>query len=56
MAEWVDKPGVIIRMGCLDDEPETRPVAHIWRSEGAGWYDPKDELPELSEGRPRKGS
>ncbi len=53
MAEWVDKPGVIIRMGCLDDDPGSRPKAHIWRSEGACWYDPEEQLPQLDEGRPK---
>jgi len=54
MAEWVDKPAVIIRMGCFDDDPGTRPTAHIWRSEGAVWYDPQEQLPELPEGRPSR--
>ena len=54
MAEWLDKPGVIIRMGCLDDDPGTKPVAHIWRSEGAVWYNPEDQLPQLDEGRPKR--
>ncbi len=53
MAEWVDKPGVIIRMGCLDDDPGEKPRLHIWRSEGAVWYDPAVQLPEWPEGRPR---
>ena len=46
MAEWIDKPGVIIRMGCLDDDPGQRPKAHIWRSEGASPYDPEEYDPE----------
>ncbi|MCZ6709197.1 MAG: GFA family protein [Gammaproteobacteria bacterium] len=53
IAEWVDKPTVIIRMGCLDSEPGSKPQAHIWRSEGASWYDPGDDLPQLQEGRTR---
>jgi ADP-ribosyl-[dinitrogen reductase] hydrolase len=24
---------------------------HIWRSEAANWYDPKDALPEWPEGK-----
>ena len=52
IAEWPEKPAVIIRMGCLDDDPGKKPKAHIWRSEGACWYDPTDELPQLAEGRP----
>ncbi len=54
MAEWMDKPGVIIRMGCLDDDPGDKPVAHIWRSEGAPWYDPSHAVPELQDGRPKR--
>ncbi len=54
IAEWTDKPAVILRLGCLDDDPGIRPKAHIWRSEGASWYDPHDDIPELAEGRPRK--
>jgi len=23
---------------------------HIWRSDGASWFDPKDQLPEWLEG------
>ena len=54
MAEWIDKPGVIIRLGCLDDDPGARPKMHIWRSEGACWYDPGEQIPQHSEGRPRQ--
>ena len=56
MAEWVDKPGVIIRMGCFDDDPVDKPVAHIWLSESAPWYDPTDDILKLDEGRPRRKS
>ncbi len=53
MAEWTRMPGVIIRLGCLDDDPGSRPTMHIWRSEGAAWYDPGELLPEHDEGRPK---
>ncbi len=49
MAEWVDRSAVIIRLGCLDDDPGERPVLHIWRSEGAPWYDPDERLPQHAE-------
>ena len=54
LAEWTHKPGVILRLGCLDDDPGDKPKAHIWRSEGASWYNPNDSLLELSEGRQKK--
>ena len=25
-------------------------MAHIWRSDGATWFDPKDSAPEFAEG------
>ena len=52
MAEWIDRPAVIVRLGCLDDDPGSRPEMHIWRSEGACWYDPEKRIPEHNEGRP----
>jgi hypothetical protein len=37
---------VLLRMGCLDTPITDRPKLHIWRSEGASWFDPKDQVPE----------
>jgi hypothetical protein len=48
MAERVAQPVVLLRLGCLDTDVTGRPQVHIWRSDGASWYDPKvvaDELP-----------
>jgi hypothetical protein len=28
---------------------------HIWRSDAASWFDPKDQLPEWQEGEAPKG-
>ena len=50
-----DRPArndVIIRVGSIDTELDKRPTAHIWRSDGASWYDPEDKLPGLPEGVP----
>ena len=49
MAEWTDRAYVIIRLGCLDDDPGRRPEMHIWRSEGACWYDPDEQIPAHAE-------
>lgn len=54
IAEWITEPEVILRMGCVDAGVEQRPAAHIWRSEGADWYDPKDDLPCFAEAPPRR--
>jgi len=39
-----------LRLGCVHTLITDRPKAHIWRSQGASWFDPKDQLPELPEG------
>lgn len=39
----------ILRLGCLDTPISDRPRMHIWRSDGASWYDPKDQVPEWPE-------
>jgi hypothetical protein len=39
-------------MGCLDTPIAERPKVHIWRSDCAPWFDPKDPLPEWPEGTP----
>lgn len=50
MAERVAQPNVLLRLGCLDTAVGERPQVHIWRSEGATWYDPKKQFEELPEG------
>ena len=50
MAERVAQPVVLLRLGCLDTPITDRPQVHIWRSEGAPWYDPKQSFPEKPEG------
>src|SRR5262249_43222220 len=49
-AERVGQPTVMLRLGCLDTPVTDRPKLHMWRSLGAAWYDPKDQLPERPEG------
>jgi hypothetical protein len=46
------KDTILLRMGCLDAPIAERPKVHIWRSDGASWFDPKDQLPEWPEGAP----
>lgn len=50
VAERPDEPVVLLRLGCLDTKLEEKPIAHIWRSDCASWYDPAEELPMLPEG------
>ncbi|BAC50823.1 blr5558 [Bradyrhizobium diazoefficiens USDA 110] len=49
MAERIAQPNVLLRMGCLDTPVAGPARAHIWRSDAASWYDPKDATPELPE-------
>jgi hypothetical protein len=50
VGERVGQPTVMLKLGCLDSPLADRAKAHIWRSDGASWYDPKDQTPELPKG------
>jgi hypothetical protein len=50
MAERVNEQNLLLRLGCLDTPMPDRAKAHIWRSYGATWFDPKDVAPEFAEG------
>ena len=54
LAERTGQPTLLLRLGCLDTPITHTPKAHIWRSDGASWYDPKLALPELPEGFPAR--
>lgn len=41
-----------IRLGTLDADPERRPLAHVWVSEKAPWYEIGDTLPRYARGLP----
>lgn len=51
-AERAGRPTVMLRLGCLDTPIEAARQWHIWRSDGATWYDLAAALPELPEGFP----
>jgi hypothetical protein len=50
VAERVNQPTVMLRLGCLDTAVEGGAQVHIWRSDGASWYDPEHALPEVPKG------
>jgi len=50
MSERLNATTVVLRMGCLDTPITDKPKAHIWRSDGASWFDPKDQVPEFPKG------
>ena len=50
IADRLAQPMVMLRLGCLDTIVTARPKAHIWRSDAAPWFDPRDVLPERPRG------
>ena len=50
VAERVNQPTILLRLGCLDTPIAERPRLHIWRSNAACWYDPADRLPQVERG------
>jgi ADP-ribosyl-[dinitrogen reductase] hydrolase len=48
MAEWLDKPQVIVRVATLDEDPGVVPVAHIWTSHDVEWLQ-TEGLPKHAE-------
>jgi len=50
IAEWTDRPNVILRMGAVDTDPEKRPAGHIWMSHALSWLEYGSDLPKFSEG------
>jgi ADP-ribosyl-[dinitrogen reductase] hydrolase len=51
-AERTERATVLLRLGCLDTEATCDRQMHIWRSDGASWYDPKAAWPEYPQGTP----
>jgi hypothetical protein len=47
-----ESANMMLRLGCLDTAATCDRQWHIWRSDGASWYDPKAEWPEFAEGMP----
>ncbi len=52
LAERPAQSDVLLRLGCLDTAITGQPLAHIWRSHAASWYDPRLPVPEWPEGTP----
>ncbi len=49
-AAWDHEEEIILRVGCLLDDPGRRPLVHIWTEEKAPWLELQDELPKLLAG------
>ena len=50
IAEWTDRPNVILRMGAVDTDPGEAPAGHIWMSHALPWLAYGESLPKFSEG------
>lgn len=37
---------IILRLGSLDDDPNSKETSHIWTSQKASWFDINSQLPE----------
>ena len=49
-AERAGHRHVLLRLGCLDTPINPKVLGHIWRSDAASWYDPKEQVSEFAEG------
>jgi len=49
LAEWIDRPYVILRVATLDADPGDRPVMHIWTSHEVPWLVDGPGLPRHAE-------
>lgn len=45
MAEWADKPYVIIRVATLDEDPGAEIKGHIWVSHDLPWLQYGEDIP-----------
>ena len=55
IAAWDGAPAVIVRVGSLDVDPGSRPVAHVWTSMKAPWHEITDQLLQFAESAPSGG-
>jgi hypothetical protein len=52
-AGWEDEDELILRLGCLDTDPDSMAKAHVWTADKASWFEIADDLPQVPEGRQR---
>ncbi|AZZ92698.1 GFA family protein [Hahella sp. KA22] len=48
-AKRENTPFIILRLGSLDNDPQSQERSHIWVSNKASWYDINKELPVYDE-------
>ena len=54
VAEWVAQHQVILRVATLDEDPGSRPKAHIWASQRVPWLAFGSDIPSFEETPPSK--
>jgi hypothetical protein len=54
IAEWTEQLRVILRVATLDDDPGSRPSAHIWTAHDVAWLTDGDAVSVFAETPPRK--
>ena len=54
VAEWKSQSQVILRVATLDEDPGSRPVAHIWVSHQVPWLEYGMDIASYAEAPPPK--
>jgi len=52
VAEYPNRPYLILRVATLDDDPGQQPAGHIWVSHGVPWLTDSDAVPFYEEWHP----
>jgi len=54
VAERSDQPHVVLRVATLDDDPDVKPIVHIWTSHDVPWLAEDERLPRFPEWPPAR--
>lgn len=54
IAEWVSQSQVIVRVATLDEDPGSKPKAHLWVSHQVPWLAFGSDIPSFSETPPTR--
>lgn len=55
IAERPEEPHVVLRVATLDDDPGTKPIVHIWRSQEVPWLAYEGDIKRFDEWPPGRG-
>jgi ADP-ribosyl-[dinitrogen reductase] hydrolase len=54
VAERSDQPHVVLRVATLDDDPDAKPIMHIWTSHEVPWLTEDERMPRFPEWPPAR--